>query len=140
MARTLNNLSALAVKNAAAGKYADGGGLWLVKREDGGGQWVLRLTVHGRRREMGLGSILEVSLKEAREEAERWRAVARSGLDPISPDFNPIENAFSKLKAMLRARAERKIDALWDAVGTLIPRFTSEECANYFRAAGYDPD
>ncbi|MEH0295978.1 transposase, partial [Agrobacterium sp. CCNWLW71] len=61
-------------------------------------------------------------------------------LPPYSPDFNPIENAFSKLKAMLRARAERKIDALWDAVGTLIPRFTSAECANYFRAAGYDPD
>lgn len=62
-------------------------------------------------------------------------------LPPYSPDFNPIENAFSKLKAMLRARAERKIDALWDVVGTLILRFTSEECANsYFRAAGYDPD
>ncbi len=42
-------------------------------------------------------------------------------LPPYSPDFNPIENAFSKLKAMLRARAERKIDALWDVVGTLIP-------------------
>ncbi len=57
---------------------------------------------------------------------------------PYSPDFNPIENAFSKLKAMLRVRAERIIDALWDAVGTLIPRFTSQECANYFRATGYD--
>ncbi|MGV1908361.1 IS630 family transposase [Agrobacterium cavarae] len=72
-------------------------------------------------------------------------AIERAGaklmfLPPYSPDFNPIENAFSKLKAMLRARAERKIDALWDAVGTFIPRFTSEECANYFRAAGYDPD
>ncbi|UYZ08941.1 IS630 family transposase [Agrobacterium salinitolerans] len=72
-------------------------------------------------------------------------AIERAGaklmfLPPYSPDFNPIENAFSKLKAMLRARAERKIDALWDAVGTLIPRFTSEECANYFRVAGYDPD
>jgi len=42
-------------------------------------------------------------------------------LPPYSPDFNPIENAFSKLKAMLRARAERKIDDLWDAVGTLMP-------------------
>lgn len=84
MPRTLNKLSALAVKNAGAGKYADGGGLWLIKREDGGGQWVLRFTIHGRRREMGLGSIGEVSLKEAREESERWRAVARSGLDPIS--------------------------------------------------------
>ncbi|WP_174479289.1 IS630 family transposase [Neorhizobium galegae] len=72
-------------------------------------------------------------------------AIERAGaklmfLPPYSPDFNPIENAFSKLKAMLRARAERKIDALWDAVGALIPRFTPAECANYFRAAGYDPD
>ncbi|MCO5966135.1 IS630-like element ISRm10-1 family transposase [Sinorhizobium meliloti] len=72
-------------------------------------------------------------------------AIERAGaklmfLPPYSPDFNPIENAFSKLKAMLRDRAERKIDALWDAVGALIPRFTPDECANYFRAAGYDPD
>ncbi|WP_205837129.1 IS630 family transposase [Neorhizobium sp. T6_25] len=72
-------------------------------------------------------------------------AIERAGaklmfLPPYSPDFNPIENAFSKLKAMLRARAERKVDALWDAVGALIPRFTPAECANYFRAAGYDPD
>ena len=61
-------------------------------------------------------------------------------LPPYSPDFNPIENAFSKLKAMLRGRAERKIDALWDAVGAVLPRFTPAECANYFSAAGYDPD
>ncbi|WP_205836991.1 IS630 family transposase [Neorhizobium sp. T25_27] len=72
-------------------------------------------------------------------------AIERAGaklmfLPPYSPDFNPIENAFSKSKAMLRARAERKVDALWDAVGALIPRFTPAECANYFRAAGYDPD
>ncbi|PPJ48487.1 IS630 family transposase [Rhizobium sp. KAs_5_22] len=61
-------------------------------------------------------------------------------LPPHCPDFNPIENAFSKLEAMLRARAERKIDALRDAVGALMPRFTPTECANYFRAAGYGPD
>ncbi|MDK4718922.1 MULTISPECIES: IS630 family transposase [Rhizobium] len=72
-------------------------------------------------------------------------AIERAGaklmfLPPYSPDFNPIENAFSKLKAMLRGRAERKIDALWDAVGALLPRFTPAECANYFKAAGYDPD
>ena len=83
MARLLNRLSAVAVKNAAAGKYSDGGGLWLVKREDGGGQWVLRVTIHGRRREMGLGSISEVSLKEARETADKWRSVTRSNVDPI---------------------------------------------------------
>jgi transposase len=57
-----------------------------------------------------------------------------------SPDFNPIENAFSKLNAMLQARAERKIDAFWDLVGALKPRFTPMERANYFRAAGYEPD
>ncbi|WP_022711061.1 site-specific integrase [Pseudochrobactrum sp. AO18b] len=83
MARGLNKLSALAVKNAPAGKYADGGGLWLHKRDDGGAQWVLRITIHGRRREMGLGSVSVVSLKEAREAADRYRALVRDNIDPI---------------------------------------------------------
>jgi transposase len=61
-------------------------------------------------------------------------------LPPYSPDFNPIENAFSKLKALLRARAERTITALWNAVGSVLDLFTPVECANYFKAAGYDPD
>lgn len=60
-------------------------------------------------------------------------------LPPYSPDFNPIENAFSKLKALLRARAERTIDALWDAVGEIVTLFSPSECANYFAACGYDP-
>ena len=81
--RATNRLTALEVKNAAPGKYADGGGLWLHRRADGGGQWFLRITVHGRRREMGLGSIAFVSLREARQEAERWRLVVRQGKDPI---------------------------------------------------------
>jgi integrase len=76
-------LTAIQVKKSKPGKYADGGGLWLVKRADGGGQWVLRVTVQGRRREMGLGSLEAVSLKEARETAEQWRAVVRKGKDPI---------------------------------------------------------
>lgn len=61
-------------------------------------------------------------------------------LPPYSPDFNPIENAFAKLKALLRAKAERTIAALWDAVGAVLDFFTPAECANYFKAAGYDPD
>ena len=81
--RALNRLSAPKIKTCEAGKYADGGGLWLVKREDDGGQWVLRVTIHGRRREMGLGSIADVSLKEAREAAEKHRAAVRGNLDPI---------------------------------------------------------
>ncbi|ESX88311.1 site-specific integrase [Mesorhizobium sp. LSHC412B00] len=81
--RALNRLSAIAVKKLAPGKYADGGGLWLLRRNDGGGQWFLRYTIHSRRREMGLGSIADVSLKEARDGADKWRAVARAGKDPI---------------------------------------------------------
>lgn len=72
-------------------------------------------------------------------------AIERAGarlmfLPPYSPDFNPIENAFSKLKALLRAKAERTIKALWDAVGPILDLFTPAECKNYFTAAGYDPD
>jgi integrase len=83
MTRATNRLSALAVRAALPGKHADGGGLWLHKRPEGGGQWFLRVTVHGRRREMGLGSIGDVSLKEAREAAAQWRSVVRAGGDPI---------------------------------------------------------
>ena len=59
-------------------------------------------------------------------------------LPPYSPDFNPIENAFAKLKALLRKAAERTVDGLWATIGRLIDAFTPQECANYFTAAGYD--
>ena len=61
-------------------------------------------------------------------------------LPPYSPDFNPIENAFAKLKALLRRAAERTVEGLWRLIGQLIDTFTPQECANYFIAAGYDPD
>lgn len=61
-------------------------------------------------------------------------------LPPYSPDFNPIENAFAKLKALLRKAAERTVDALWDAIGRALDAFSLAECANYFTACGYDPD
>ena len=61
-------------------------------------------------------------------------------LPPYSPDFNPIENAFAKLKAMLRKAAARTIDSLWSAIGRIIDTFNPTECTNYFAAAGYDPD
>jgi transposase len=59
-------------------------------------------------------------------------------LPPYSPDLNPIENAFAKLKALLRKAAERTVDGLWRRIGLLIDAFTPHECANYFAAAGYD--
>jgi transposase len=61
-------------------------------------------------------------------------------LPPYSPDFNPIENAFAKLKAILRKAAARTIDDLWAAIGNAPPMFTPNECANYFTAAGYEPE
>ena len=61
-------------------------------------------------------------------------------LPPYSPDFNPIEMAFSKLKAVLRKAAARTITELWDTIVEGIDTFTSNECHNYFAAAGYDLD
>ncbi len=58
-------------------------------------------------------------------------------LPPYSPDLNPIELAFAKLKALLRAKKLRTIEALWKALGTLVDCFTSDECENFLRHAGY---
>jgi transposase len=58
-------------------------------------------------------------------------------LPPYSPDFNPIEMVFAKLKALLRQWGERTRDALWRRIGKLLDEFSPQECANYFRHAGY---
>lgn len=60
-------------------------------------------------------------------------------LPPYSPDLNPIEQAFAKLKALLRKIAARTVAALWDALGDILKRFTPQECANYLANAGYGP-
>jgi transposase len=68
---------------------------------------------------------------------------ARAGLlylPPYSPDFNPIELAFAKFKAILRKAAARTVPELWDAIATALDDFTHLECQNYFEAAGYDRD
>lgn len=58
-------------------------------------------------------------------------------LPPYSPDFNPIELAFSKFKRLLRTAAERTVEALWNTCGQLLDRFTEHECRNYIRHCGY---
>ena len=58
-------------------------------------------------------------------------------LPPYSPDLNPIEMAFSKLKAMLRKASERTIEALWKRIGKLLDHFKPQECSNFFKHAGY---
>ncbi|WP_375610692.1 MULTISPECIES: tyrosine-type recombinase/integrase [unclassified Bartonella] len=79
----MNRLNARSVATLGAGKYNDGAGLLLHKRKDGGAQWLYRYTIHGRRREMGLGALRYVSLKKARELANQWRSVLHEGRDPI---------------------------------------------------------
>jgi transposase len=59
-------------------------------------------------------------------------------LPPCSPDFNPIEKAFAKLKAKPRKTAARTVDTLWRVIGKIIETFTPAECANCFASAGYD--
>jgi hypothetical protein len=83
MARPKHKLTSAELKAKPPGKYSDGGGLWFHMRPDGGSQWFLRYTIFGRRHEMGLGGFPDVSLKAARDEADKWHAVLREGKDAI---------------------------------------------------------
>ena len=58
-------------------------------------------------------------------------------LPPYSPDLNPIGQAFSKIKTLLRKAAERSFDALWAAIGRIIETIRPRECRNYFANSGY---
>lgn len=78
-----NALGQLRTKSLGQGKHPDGQGLWLVKRNQRAGKWILRLSVSGKRREMGLGRWPDVSIAEARERAAEARKRLRDGVDPI---------------------------------------------------------
>jgi transposase len=70
------------------------------------------------------------------------RAIRAAGarlifLPPYSPDLNPIEQVFAKLKVLLRKAEERTVDGVWRRIGSLLKHFTPQECANYLRNAGY---
>ena len=72
-------------------------------------------------------------------------AIERTGakllfLPPYSPDFNPIEMAFSKVKALLKKAGARKLEDLWDAVADAIDALKPQDIRNYFKAAGYEPE
>jgi transposase len=84
------------------------------------------------------------NLSSHKGEAVR-RAIEATGaelvfLPPYSPDLNPIEMAFAKLKVLLRKAAERSIEALWQAIGRIIDLFPPHECDNFFKHAGYGRD
>lgn len=78
-----NALNPMKAKSLNPGKFADGQGLWLIKRSKQAGKWIVRLTVEGRRREMGLGSWPDVSIAEARTKALEARKLVRDGKDPV---------------------------------------------------------
>lgn len=71
------------------------------------------------------------------QEAVEARGAKVLYLPPYSPDLNPIEQAFAKLKALLRKAAERTIEGLWKKIGELLDTFSRSECLNYFRNSGY---
>ena len=91
------------------------------------------------------GDIVIMDNLPAHNRASIREAIERVGarllfLPPYSPDFNPIEMAFSKIKALLKKAAARKIEDLWDAVKNAIDAITPGETKNYFTAAGYEPE
>lgn len=71
------------------------------------------------------------------EQAITARGAQLLYLPPYSPDLNPIEAAFAKLKALLRKAAERTMDALWNRLDNTLDAFTAHDCRNFFRHAGY---
>jgi transposase len=88
------------------------------------------------------GDVVVLDNLPAHKSAAAEQAIRAMGawllfLPPYSPDLNPIEMAFAKLKALQRARAVRTIDALWRAIGEICDLFSLQECQNYFNAAGY---
>lgn len=80
-----------------------------------------------------LGSHKSVAIRQA----IRRRRAKLFFLPPYSPDLNPIEQAFAKLKTLLRKADERTVEATWRQIGQLLDRFTPQECANYIRNSGY---
>jgi transposase len=91
------------------------------------------------------GDIVIMDNLPAHKVASAREAIENAGarllfLPPYSPDFNPIEQVFSKLKALLRMAAARTVDVLEAAIAAALDAFTAQECANYFTNSGYEPE
>jgi transposase len=88
------------------------------------------------------GDVVVLDNLQAHKRAGAVRAIERAGatvayLPPYSPDLNPIELAFSKLKGLLRTAGKRTVGDLWDFLGQSLDAFTPDECRRYFRHDGY---
>jgi len=92
---------------------------------------------------LGFGDIVVMDNLPAHKRSQIRVAIEAAGaqlmyLPPYSPDLNPIEMAFAKLKAALRKAAARSLEALWTAIADALTTFTPQDCINFFAAAGYD--
>ena len=92
--------------------------------------------------ELQAGDIVVLDNLSSHKRVEARRAIEAAGarvvfLPPYSPDLNPIENAFSKLKRLVRAAGRRTLEALWSFLGQATDAFAPAECLNYFRHCGY---
>lgn len=103
-----NALTQMRSKNLDEGKYADGQGLWLIKRNKIAGKWQLPVVVRGKRREKGLGRWPDVAIAEARGRAAQARMLIRDGLDPIEEhkksvkDYLPLRSLRQRKDALRR--------------------------------------
>ena len=93
--------------------------------------------------ELRPGDVVVMDNLAAHKVAGVREAIAAAGanvlyLPPYSPDLNPIEQVFAKLKGLLRKAAARTRDTLWHTIGTLLDAFTPDECANYLANSGYE--
>lgn len=103
-----NALNQMKAKSLDSGKYSDGQGLWLIKRSKTAGKWVLRVSLNGKRREMGLGRWPDVGIAEARERAQVARRQLRDGLDPI-------EERRKEQRVVKRVSVKEAIDGCFEA-------------------------
>ena len=108
----VNKLTALEVARLKIpGRYADGNNLYLLVEPSGAKRWVLRLTVNGRRRDMGFGNSIVIPLKKAKEMAIYYKSLAKSGLDPIlerKKEQGLNEEAIELLLKVLNLNPEHK--------------------------------
>ena len=89
--RIKNKLTSLALKKIThPGRYSDGNNLYLKVEKTGFRSWILRLTINGKRRDMGLGSFSFINLNDARELAHKYNKLAKSGIDPIQERLKEI--------------------------------------------------
>jgi len=95
--------------------------------------------------ELRPGDIVVMDNLSSHKRAAVRTVIAQAGaalrfLPPYGPDFNPIEEALARLKAVLRKATERTVASLWDLISKIVDLFQPTECANYFNSCGYDPE